>query len=79
MPCFRCKRTGEMICDAEEAELRCEVCGACEAGVDTMCFGPPECDRKYDCMRAMIKPRKYGQTYMNFYKNGKCEDYVKCV
>lgn len=27
--CFVCVRTGEKICDAEEAELRCMVCGFC--------------------------------------------------
>lgn len=30
MACFKCKRTGEKICDAEEAEIRCMVCGYCE-------------------------------------------------
>lgn len=30
MSCFRCKRTGEKICDAAEAEIRCMVCGFCE-------------------------------------------------
>ena len=29
--CFVCKRTGEKICDGEEAEIRCTVCGRCEA------------------------------------------------
>mgnify|MGYP003352529576 CR=1 FL=1 len=29
MACFRCRMTGEIICDPEEAELRCEVCGCC--------------------------------------------------
>lgn len=31
MACFRCVQTGEIICDAEEADLRCAVCGACAA------------------------------------------------
>lgn len=31
MICFGCVRTGEIICDPEDADLRCEVCGACRA------------------------------------------------
>lgn len=31
MSCFKCKRTGEKICNAEEAEIRCMVCGFCES------------------------------------------------
>ena len=35
MACFTCKRTGEKICDAEEAEIRCMICGgACKAPED---------------------------------------------
>lgn len=29
MACFQCKRTGEKICDAEEAEIRCLICNQC--------------------------------------------------
>jgi hypothetical protein len=28
--CHVCKRTGERTCDAEEAEVKCMVCGWCE-------------------------------------------------
>lgn len=31
MSCFRCKYDGTRICDPVEAELRCTVCGRCEA------------------------------------------------
>lgn len=30
MSCFICRRTGIRTCDAEEAEIRCMVCGFCE-------------------------------------------------
>jgi len=31
MACFRCKYDGTVICDPEEAEIRCLVCGRCAA------------------------------------------------
>ena len=31
MSCFRCKRTGEIICDPVQADLACEICGSCAA------------------------------------------------
>jgi len=29
--CHVCKHTGERICDPTEAEIRCMICGRCEA------------------------------------------------
>ena len=30
MACMICRRTGERICDPDEADLRCMICGYCE-------------------------------------------------
>lgn len=32
MACRICPRTGQRICDPEEAEVLCAVCGMCEQG-----------------------------------------------
>lgn len=37
MACFVCKHTGERICDAEEAEIRCMICGRCEREKEEEC------------------------------------------
>lgn len=29
--CFVCKHSGQHVCNAEEAEIKCMVCGRCEA------------------------------------------------
>lgn len=32
MPCFRCKEDGHSLgCDAEDADVQCEICGKCAA------------------------------------------------
>jgi len=31
MSCFICKYDGTRICNAEEAEIKCFLCGRCEA------------------------------------------------
>lgn len=31
MSCYICKTTGIRTCDKEEAEIKCAVCGFCEA------------------------------------------------
>jgi hypothetical protein len=31
MACFKCRHTGAVVCDADEAEIMCEVCGRCAA------------------------------------------------
>lgn len=31
MACFVCKKTGERECDPEAAEIKCFLCGWCEA------------------------------------------------
>jgi len=34
MSCFVCRHTGQKVCDEEEAEIMCLLCGRCEREAD---------------------------------------------